>query len=490
MEIRNRRAHVRMGKHGPVHVRAHQFRHTPSGSRGHHLVVPQPQEYDGTDMPPGMPDDAASAIATFVSLRWDDRQAAFDTLTVDEQDVVADAERTVPERVAHALRPLGERPSSGPVPERTALRCDTAARAGVVMPDAAERVKGGAERLRASLREAGAPDDAAARLEAEFVDALLAQEAETMRRSGGDHGVRHLLGDAELATSILSGRPAGLSPADEAELLVVAAFHDIGYLAPPSRVGMKDSHPRWSGQHYGSSVSETVAECLGQKRAAHAEHVVRTHSDPDIDWDADPVASAFRVADNLALFHDEKLPAFVRYVPANRAALERLARDLAATADKAKKKARKAGEHEKRAVKEWRRAKQDVAVGRAKDEMLANVRSADLPDTVREALSAAVAELGAKTPKKALGMLCGEVAGVSWATDGSLTVRINRNKHAERLSGVLDIGQRQLAKFAKAYGEDPSALTERGRMEIGTKPPPRRLLTAVVVKKGAGREPA
>ena len=147
-----------------------------------------------------------------------------------------------------------------------------------------------------------------------------------MERTLGDHGIRHTMGDADHAIAILRAVP-GVDRAEDALLMQIAgAIHDTGYLTTPARIFLDSEHPRWAAQYYRENFYPLVARLVGTERADMLERIIATHSETAMDWSTQEstLGSAFRMADNLALFHTEKLPYFVELVPENRDVLERL----------------------------------------------------------------------------------------------------------------------------------------------------------------------
>jgi len=173
--------------------------------------------------------------------------------------------------------------------------------------------------------------------------------------------------------------------------------------------------------------SDRYASVFGEPALADIEHRIATHDDAGIDWQKDAMTSAVRVADNLSLYAQDKLPQLFRLVPNSIPKLEAIQ-----TAQIAGDKAR---------------------VAEIKGELEQAIREAPLTPPMREALLNASQEVSGLTPKFTLGMLGGSVHDIGFE-DGGLRVTIEESEYDTRLSTMFDMGQRQFGKFAEAYGTD------------------------------------
>lgn len=367
-----------------------------------------------------------------------DPAGAWKALAPEEKDRLADAANSIASRWARESAEFGEADLTGSLDDIVDKRL---AQVGDrVMPDARTLIAGHMKQFGQALAEAGVPEAQAKALLLRSTDALAIQERESMGRQLGDHGARHLLGDAAMALEILRGHPDADSPQQTAAIYIASVFHDAGYTTEPGGVtGMDGRHPTWSKQYYDAQVKPAIAEALGNDWAEGISHMIETHADGNLDWDNDPVTSALRVADNLALFHSEKLPALFKYVPQNIPVLMQL------------------GEK-----------KIDLATARA--QMAKNIGGVKLPGEVQKRLLAAVEDVGVLTPKFTLGMLGGSIKRLQWQGN-YLNVFVNRNRAAVRLQQHLDLGQRQFLKFAEAYlGEGAKEQLGAGGFVFG-KPP-------------------
>lgn len=354
-----------------------------------------------------------------------DRKKAFLALSEAEQDLLANAATTVKRAVA-GVGTLAGAWGKGEFSADVATRVKALVAQGGVHQDTAAMIQRAAVQFHATLAEARAPAPAARKLAEAWFDHMAAQEMETLSRSLGDHGARHLLQDNDFAKRILDAVPGNQerSAVTRAVIMMGAAFHDTGYLTPPSQAFMDEGHPRWSAQHFQRNVRGLVRDALGEGAARDTQHLILTHSDTNVDWEKDAVGSAFRTADNLGLFQQEKLPGMVRYVPKNRAVLEDL--------------------YHKRVTPEA-----------ARITMTKNI--ADMPSLhpgIKQRLTRAVLESGPILPKLTLGMYGGRVESFGWEQNHLSVKLYAAPKHAAVIERYADLGQAQFTKLFKTYKSD------------------------------------
>lgn len=347
------------------------------------------------------------------------------------QDHVANARHSVKAEIKNRLKGMGvgNRPKySEDIRSSIAKRLDQAKH--MMQPDGQKKIQDTLNELDGALEASGVDSKLRHKLAMDATDALIVQEHESIGRQLGDHGINHIRGNIEVANAILDAHPAPDTPEQKAGIYLANIYHDTGYLTPPSQMFMDRGHERWGAQHYNAHVRPLVARALGHNQAGEVENLIRTHADPGIDWKREPVATAMRVGDNMALFHREKLAGLFRYIPENIGTLTRL-RDGAIDVDGAKK------------------------------EILNNIkaRSSEFSKPVRQALERAASEVSAMTPKFQLGMLGGAIKSISWK-NGALLVQLKKDVTMSELHKLMDLGQRQFAKWAETYGVDPKTLTQ------------------------------
>lgn len=361
---------------------------------------------------------------TWAAKGFRERREQWGKLSVRERDQLADAPQAVRRVQEERLASYGRRPSFGEYRNTSeAVGARVSQCAGAVSGSSAELITAEGQRLVDLLTLAGADERATFELAMEATDSLLVQENEAMGRTLGDHGIHHVEGDLRMALDAVAAAPGVDTSLDKAVLSVASIFHDTGYLTEPSQLFLDEGHPRWSAQHFEENLRPLVEDALGSRAADDISHLVRTHADTSMDWQEEPVASAMRLADNLALFHEEKLPPLFRDVPGT---LDTLARYHSGSLD----------------------------FPTAQAEMRAALEASDLFGPAKESASRAIAELSPVTPKMTLGMLGGRVAGIEWEEDHPL-VHLERNRSQDAAQRVLDLGQAQFAKFARTYGANP-----------------------------------
>lgn len=147
---------------------------------------------------------------------------------------------------------------------------------------------------------------------------LIYQEAETRRRSLGDHGIRHIAGNALHANDMLNQlNKSGQKISAKQRLMVISTMvnHDIGYcVGEPATDGMKGKlHKQYSGNlareekdRYNSVFGKDHEIMIGDGKENPG--LIQNHDKSDYDWDKDPIGSAIAFADVTSLFGKDKLP--------------------------------------------------------------------------------------------------------------------------------------------------------------------------------------
>lgn len=403
-------------------------------------LIPQGEKPDPFDEVKGMSPPAAK--------KW------FDQFDPAEQDRLADATNDIPIQIADIVGPRTQ--YKGNAKEAIAQRLDEASLDPAtgkdrIAPEAKASIHQMVDDLDTELRQVGLTEGNESAQDEGFrkmllldaVDALVAQEYEAQGRSLGDHGVRHLASDADYAIKALNTMSDGKTTAHQRAMMMLAAiYHDTGYLTKPSRAFADGGHPHWSSQHYEANVQAKVARVLGADDAAKLGHVIATHADTEMDWTGDPEGSAFRLADNLGLFHHDKLPALAYYVPANTGVLIKLGEQI--------------GKIQQTDLPDDVKATHiALAVDQAKINMRRNLHDSNLPPMVKERIDRSIDEVNPVTPKFLVGMVGGEVGGFSKDGPDTIHISLTRKNASEALGRVLDLGQRQFKKFSETYvGED------------------------------------
>jgi hypothetical protein len=145
----------------------------------------------------------------------------------------------------------------------------------------------------------------------EDVKRMIHQEIETRRRSLGDHGIRHIVGNMASTTTMLDQlQKSGIKVTGKDKLMAFAiqASHDLGYTSGDIATDIKSS-----GQHKKHSEvlmreeMDRYEKVFGKDDTEKMAHIVGTHDSNDFDWEKEPVASSVRLADNTALFGKDKV---------------------------------------------------------------------------------------------------------------------------------------------------------------------------------------
>jgi len=361
-----------------------------------------------------------------------ERKAMWQAMSQEQQDELVNAKEYIKNTIATRLKFAGRRPTEGEPVKAVNQRLKQIG--DFITPDAGKQIQKHMKALDGFLKASKVDDDSIREILLESVDALAVQENESLSRSLGDHGVRHLLGDVDAALSILETVPGFDSPQTKAVVTLAGVFHDSGYLTEPSHFFLDSEHPHHSTQHYEANISPMIKDALGDAADALLKKTIETHYSNELDWENDPVASAFRVADNVALFHKEKLPGLIHHVPENKQVIF----------DFADKK---------------------IDVPEAIKRMKANIKSSSLSDSVKAVLSHAADEFSPVLVKNTLGMLAGEIKGFDWQ-DNSLVVKVKRDQENLKMHQVFDLGQKNFTKFAEAFGVDPKKFETENKFEF------------------------
>jgi hypothetical protein len=377
---------------------------------------------------------------TFDTAVWKERatndlggtRAEWGAMSQAHRDMLADPVNSIPATMAAHLEGVGEASHVGTLPQVISNRVNQYH--DRLTPEAEQKVMELALDLGMNLDMAGVSAKLSKKLSTDAIDAIVAQEVEAAGRSLGDHGVHHIKGDADVANTIMDAVPGADPARQKAILQLTAAYHDIGYLTPPAHAFLDEGHHRWSGEYFDKHVAPAVSEAFGSATARKMSTIIRTHDSTEMDWKQGTMGSAFRLADNLALFHKEKLPPVARYVKGNIDVLSRLGGG-------------------------------QIDLQMARGLMHDNIRKADVAPRLKEQMHHAVDEVNPLTPKFMLGVVGTSMKDVTWRKDHPV-VSLRKTKANENLAKVLDVGQRQFSKLAETYGVDPQGFAKTGHMEF------------------------
>ena len=339
-----------------------------------------------------------------------------------DKDRAADAAHTIPARFAE-LTSQEKWPSTGnmhaDVSERVAQCAD------LLAPEASRLIVGMAQDMAREIEaRVGAESKDGQLVIRTATDALIAQETEAAARTLTDHGVHHLLGDAEMAIAALRAKGT-LTDDDRLTLSIAATFHDCGYLTPPARNWQDKDHPHWSMQYYDDALAPAVTKIMGQETSDRISHMIATHSETDMDWKNEPETSALRLGDSLAVFQQEKDPPLLRYVPENRGVVER-----------------------------WANGELDTPAAQAA--LRKNIDDSKMPPGLKSQMTLAVGQVNDRLPKFVGGLWSGEITSIDWDKRANTPVINVLNKGNDALMKRLDLGQSGFEKLAETYGKSIS----------------------------------
>lgn len=294
--------------------------------------------------------------------------------------------------------------------------------------------------LHDELRAMEVPPDKARAIAMDATDALIAQEMEAQTRTLGDHGIHHLEGDYRMAMDVLEALPGNHATLENRLAVRLAAiYHDSGYLAPPAHMFLDDDHPRWAAVSAEQNVLPAIREALGPTMAHQIGSLITRHAETSIDWENDPMVSAFSLADNMALFHREKIPPVMRAIPELVPVLVAFGRE---------------------------EIKRDEALRRFTEGIEARK---DIGEETRRRFKHAAGEITSFLPKATLGMLGAKVARFEWngpKDKGHIVAHVERHEANEDLCRATDLGQAQFKKMAETYGADPMALLDNNEVSL------------------------
>lgn len=408
-----------------------------SGNYGH---AGRPGEVGGSAPASGggSPTGSGFNADEWSSLGMNDRRDKWESLSARQRDKMTNAANRIPVNQAGVLSHAGDRPEfSSDIKASITKRLEQTTKINgedFIPTDDTKLISDTLFEMDDALAEVGVDPKLRHALAMEATDALVAQDREALGRTLGDHGIRHLRGNVEIAKEILAAHPDTDTAGDIAETYVAQVFHDTGYLTDPSRIFLDEGHARWGAQHYDANIRPLVEKALGRRAAGEISHIIRTHASTDVDWDEDVLASASRIADNMALFHKEKLPPLFRFVSSSTSILEDLGTGK-------------------------------ITASKAQQLLTKKVNGTNLSASIKKQLSGAIGEISPVSPKFILGMLGGSIGKIVWKGN-HLVITLQRNTEATRLQKVLDLGQRQFAKFAKTYGYDADHFLESLQFEF------------------------
>lgn len=376
---------------------------------------------------------APSQLEDLSKLDMKERRSAWNKLSQVEQDRIANAPTSIGQEI--------QRITGGIEPGSPRAMVKQAVDSGLIPKQHARLIQSYTDDFAKLAKKSGWDEKLIFDMSDDMTRTLISQEHATLSRTLGDHGIRHLTGDVRMASDILKTAPGGASTEDFLMMRLAGAYHDVGYLTRPAQLFLDQQHARWSGQYFNAVLRKRLVESpFGRGRTNLLGKIIRTHDSAEISWKTanDTLASAFRMADNLALFQAEKLPALIELVPGNIEVMIQF-------------------------------GAQRIGLAEARAAMLSNIQRSSLNPLIKAQLGLAADELSPVFSKYTIGQMFGRVRGFRWQGDGvgRLIVDLERTADNPALANVMDLGQMQFKKLAQTYGQTADdLLSAAGRMEL------------------------
>jgi hypothetical protein len=289
--------------------------------------------------------------------------------------------------------------------------------------------------------------DVVNRMMTNSVHKLLFQEMESNRQQFTDHGIRHIVGDVIRQDELFMAETNGKGTAMER---LMGAFinvnHDVGYTVPLVRAGgqraidVSHDHEAMSAKIFEDQRSIwNAGRLFSSDQYDRMKEAVATHGQSVLDK-SDWLKSSVRLADDLALFADDKLPSMFRYVRDGKQILADMGR-AAADYDAARKagqlKAQESAEKKFEAIRKVLHKKIE--------------KEPKLSYALKRDLKAATREITFLTPKFTLGVLAGSIVKIAREQD-KVNIDIQHNSWDTYLQKYFDMGQKQTKKLLEHYG--------------------------------------
>ena len=270
------------------------------------------------------------------------------------------------------------------------------------------------------------------------VQKLVFQDIESRKRQLGDHGVRHILGNFNMQEQIFDSLDkAGIhvTPKERFMAAVVQINHDIGYTSEISIFKSDKYHKQYSGKLF-EAEKDKFSGVFNPDELAFMKNAIETHDDSSLNWQLDPINSAIRMSDNLALFSAEKLPTLFKEIPGSLDILSEM------------KVAAMNGDHDSFAV--------------LKADLREKVYDSDLPYQIKRDLMHAADEVNERSADFTLGMVAGKIGEISFDEKESylnVSIQYDDTRAMLQQMGFFDMEVKQFNKLAKELGcplNDPS----------------------------------
>ena len=353
-------------------------------------------------------------------------------------------------------------PYRGGVKKAIAAHLEQLGRDGYIIPSNVARAKEMLVTMVGYAKKAGLKSGQISELMEKNVRKIAHQETESVRRTLGDHGVRHLSVNAKEGDQIFDALvSSGVKIDPMHRLMAYQAWvdHDMGYTIPAIAKGgfavENNYHPQASAVLVMQNRKE-YEKLFGKDRFGDYLRAVENHSGTNVDWKKDPFGSTIRLADNTHLFAD-KMPEVLFDRPE---AVETLVKIRIASEMIPKPKD---GDRSPEGKAKFKRL-----VAGVKKTLLAEIeRRDDLPPRSKALLSEAAREIGELTPKFLISRLAGRAPTFKY-DGGDMAVQIEQSDAKGTIGAVFgdDEEDKQFLKLLKDYGTSPDKVTG-GKVHVG-----------------------
>ncbi|MEI7741741.1 MAG: hypothetical protein WCJ29_04510 [bacterium] len=320
------------------------------------------------------------------------------------------------------------------------------------------------------ISEAGSKDGIEANAVNEVVEDLIKkmvfQQQESERRALGDHGVRHIIkGNIGEAKKIMAAwdesHDEKMNPLDKLKMMTVMLNHDMGYTVDVNRKGFGSTgdHPAFSRKIF-ESQADLYGKVFQPEDLQQMSEILETHDNETSDFSSKErgLESAIRLADNMALFHDNKMPELFYQDPTNVEVLQKIAaleKMYPVTPDKdADGKPIKLSDAEK-AKNDQMEALQRAAVDVLKKSLTEKIQKNDKLDKNSQAgLLNAVKDLSPGQHKFNVGMYGGNLEGYKFNDEGALEVTVSKSAMHKQMQDMFEMGQAGFVKMLDSYKDE------------------------------------
>lgn len=266
----------------------------------------------------------------------------------------------------------------------------------------------------------------------DIVDKLIHQEIESNREQFTDHGIRHISKNILTQNSILDAlsKDSKVSGRERLLSIFIQVNHDMGYANNDVKEFKKKHQDVSTNIIKDQKHLWNVDKIFSSEEFDKAVDLISTHDSSELvnkEGNLDPLSVSTRLADNLCLFQEDKLPSMFQYVNGGKDILVKL------------------GEAAKN--------KDQAEFNKIRTELWSKIDEApNLGKNLKRDLKAATNRLNFFTPKFALGTLAGEITNIGRGEDSLLKVNVHHNDFDSFLQKYFEMGQTNLKKFLKDYG--------------------------------------